>query len=91
MIVRCGTALCLNTVTISGCRENLCFVIGKSVAVSHDHDIIIDHQINPIRANGKLRTMHLMTNYKMTTLRRNHYSHFLTLCGTFPAKKGKTM
>ena len=62
MIVRCGTALRLSTVTISGCGEDLCFAIGKSVAASYHHDIIIDHQINPIRANVKLRTMHSMTN-----------------------------
>ena len=62
MIVRCGAALRLSTVTINGCREDLCFAIGKFVAASYHHDIIIDQQINPMRVNVKLHTVHLMLN-----------------------------
>ena len=43
MIVRCGVALRLSTVTISGCRDNVCFAIAKPVAASYHDDIIIDH------------------------------------------------
>ena len=43
MIVSCGVALRLSTVTISGCREDVCFAIGKPVAASYHDDIIIDH------------------------------------------------
>ena len=44
MIIRCGVALRLSTVTNSGCREDVCFAIGKPpVAASYHDDIIIDH------------------------------------------------
>ena len=45
--------------------------------------------VNPIYANFKLCSIHSMVNLKMEVHRKNH--NVLTLCGVFPAKKGKTM